>query len=1270
MANQSKAKTSARDASRIEGDTILQWNIRGIDSNYEELKKLLSEFNPVCICLQETKRSFDKLPTIPGYELAKQTDPGEGIAIYVKNGTPYSPLNLKSTLRVSAVKITIKNKPIVICSIHIPPKHALTIDEIQDLYTQICMPSLLLGDYNGHSPMWGGLDLNSKGKIIEEFLLLNNLCLYNDKSITYISDSNQCRSSLDLSICTPDIYLDFEWRVHNDNHGSDHFPILVSSAAEAKPSGIPRYCFKDADWAKFELGWSDINAEDILSDPDPVEAFTKKALSIADSAIPKSKGKGKRVRNPWHDDECKDAGKRRVKALKNFLKNPCSENFTEMKCRRAGARRITKTCKRKSWQNFVSTITRKTQAKRIWNMIRSINGKRASTPVYHLKTKDGMAETPEEIVEALADNYVKQSSVENHNEEFKRTKSQEEKKDLNFKSNNKETYNRKFTLKDLRKSIKKAKNSTEGPDKIHYELLKHLPAHALQLLLDIYNNIWANGPFPEAWKNATIIPIPKPDKDLSIPSSYRPISLTSCLCKTMERMVNTRLVWYLEKGGFISRFQCGFRKQRSTTDHLLRLENYIRQAFKNGEQCVSVFFDLEKAYDTTWKYGILRDLHDAGIRGYMAYFIECFLSNRKFQVRVGNTYSDIQELEMGVPQGSILSVTLFVLKINKLAEVISEDILRSLFVDDFQICYRSKQMCQVERHLQTNLDKISEWATKNGFKFSYEKTVCLHFWKFKSDRPPNLEIRLRGVPPPKNINPIKNVGKTKFLGLIWDRGLTFEDHIHYLRGKCLKGINMLKVLSHTDWGADTHTLLKLFRSYIRSRLDYGCIVYSSATHTQLKRLYSIQNEALRICCGAFKSSYVESLQAECHEMPLKIRHLQLSLQYAIKLRANRNNPAYDYVYLDENPLHECLSDISSSDEEGEGKEEEDDFSDQKEKRKSLTPLFNQRIKEFAEEAGIPFDDIAQNDLPPVEPWLIKTPRIDLSLSTSTKADTNPSIFKANFKQICDFYKGYSHLYTDGSKMDDKVGGAASWEFRKLLTRIPDGASIFSAEAVALINALKLVRSSTLKKFIIFTDSLSCLQSIENEDLSNPLIMKFLLKYKNILLQGKNLVLCWIPSHVGIPGNEKADRLAKESLEEEIRPIPMPYTDFMGIPKRYCVKLWKDMWDVTPQFLTHINPQLTRKIYDPSLSRREERALCRLRIGHTRLTHSFKMEGKNRSNCDECSVPLTVRHIMSECAKYQDRREMILPGESIREIFSHSDKDIITFLRECNLLHQL
>ena len=157
---------------------------------------------------------------------------------------------------------------------------------------------------------------------------------------------------------------------------------------------------------------------------------------------------------------------------------------------------------------------------------------------------------------------------------------------------------------------------------------------------------------------------------------------------------------------------------------------------------------------------------------------------------------------MGVPQGSILSVTLFVLKINYLAELIDHDVLRSLFVDDFKICYKGKTMNTIERKLQTNLNKIGKWATDNGFIFSYDKTECVHFWKFKGSRKPELKL---------NSKAIKVSAKAKFLGLIWDRGLTFKDHILYLRGKCLKALGMLRVLSHTDWGADTHTLLQLYK---------------------------------------------------------------------------------------------------------------------------------------------------------------------------------------------------------------------------------------------------------------------------------------------------------------------------------------------------------------------------------------------------------------------------------------------------------------------------
>ena len=130
-----------------------------------------------------------------------------------------------------------------------------------------------------------------------------------------------------------------------------------------------------------------------------------------------------------------------------------------------------------------------------------------------------------------------------------------------------------------------------------------------------------NGTFPETWRQSIIVPIPKSGKDTSNPQNYRPIALTS-LCKTMERMINSRLTWYLETNGLITNMQTGFRKRRGTIDHLIRLETFIREAFIRKQHLTAVFFDLEKAYDTTWKYGILRDLYNLGLRGRLPKFIK------------------------------------------------------------------------------------------------------------------------------------------------------------------------------------------------------------------------------------------------------------------------------------------------------------------------------------------------------------------------------------------------------------------------------------------------------------------------------------------------------------------------------------------------------------------------------------------------------------------------------------------------------------------------
>ena len=341
-------------------------------------------------------------------------------------------------------------------------------------------------------------------------------------------------------------------------------------------------------------------------------------------------------------------------------------------------------------------------------------------------------------------------------------------------------------------------------------------------------------------------------------------------------------------------------------------------------------------------------------------------------------------------------------------------------------------------------------------------------------------------------------------------------------------------------------------------------------------------------------------------------------------------------------------------------------------RKSLPSTFCGRLQEDAILSEIPFDFISHQEIPDIEPWLIEGPRLDYRLADLPKAQTNPHQYKALFKEVVESYISHTHIYTDGSKKDEKVGSAATWAFGTLPTRLPDNSSIFSAEAVALIDALKIIQNSRRKKFIIFTDSLSCMQAIENEDISNTLIQKFLIKHTQLLKKRKQIILCWIPSHIGIIGNERADKEAKSSLElDDVRPLSIPFTDFLPKAKQFYHNLWQAIWDGSTDFLTLIHPELKKKTYDPFLTRREQRALCRIRIGHTRLTHSYRMDkDAERPKCDTCRCRLTIKHMMVDCPKFNDERQRFLQGSTLEEIYSNSDRAIIDFAKESGFLNLL
>ena len=312
----------------------------------------------------------------------------------------------------------------------------------------------------------------------------------------------------------------------------------------------------------------------------------------------------KRFNKPSFFDICKDVIKERNRALERFKRELTEGNLDAYRIARAKARRDIRHSKKTSWRNYVSKMNSQTSVKSVCNRIRKIKGQDASKTVHHLSVNDRDVTSHRDIANALADNISHNSSSTFSTDDSVRKKA--EKQTITFSSDNAEVYNRPFSMKELQDALRRAHDTSVGPDEIHYQLLKHMPSSSLLLLLYIINKSWLSGDFPSDWRKAIVIPIPQPGKYPTNPTNYRPIALTSCICKTMERMINRRLVWYLESHKLRTNVQCGFRSRRSTVDHLVRFETFCREAFIHNHHLVSVFFGLEKAYDTTWKYGIMK----------------------------------------------------------------------------------------------------------------------------------------------------------------------------------------------------------------------------------------------------------------------------------------------------------------------------------------------------------------------------------------------------------------------------------------------------------------------------------------------------------------------------------------------------------------------------------------------------------------------------------------------------------------------------------------
>ena len=227
----------------------------------------------------------------------------------------------------------------------------------------------------------------------------------------------------------------------------------------------------------------------------------------------------------------------------------------------------------------------------------------------------------------------------------------------------------------------------------------------------------------------------------------------------------------------------------------------------------------------------------------------------------------------------MISPTFFILKINKILSHLSNDnrfqIL--LYMDDLEITYSYPNWRIVERKIQDIMNIFEKFAQKNGFKSSTSKTSVLQFNKLSI--PPSMELRIDNIR-------IQKSETVKYLGLVFDSKLDWKAHVKQFKSKLNKTLNLMRSVTSTEWGADQKTLVMIYSLFIRSKIDYGCIVYNFVSSRKLESLELISNEAVRISNGCFKYTPTSSLQVITEESPLQIRRHELSLKYYYKVKFN------------------------------------------------------------------------------------------------------------------------------------------------------------------------------------------------------------------------------------------------------------------------------------------------------------------------------------------------------------------------------------------------
>ena len=422
----------------------------------------------------------------------------------------------------------------------------------------------------------------------------------------------------------------------------------------------------------------------------------------------------------------------------------------------------------------------------------------------------------------------------------------------------------------------------------------------------------------------------------------------------------------------------------------------------------------------------------------------------------------------------------------------------------------------------------------------------------------------------------------------------------------------MRVVARRNWGSDRKSLTLLYTALIRSKIDYGSFLYSTAKKSHLERLDRVQYKAIRIIAGLLLCTSLDALEAEVNLLPLKFRRAQLMLQYFSRV-----------LRVPDHPVTVLYHDFYN-------------FDFYRYRPYSLPVVGRARL--LMERAQVPVGRLERVTVPDL--YLIGNPVVRYNMLPKRK-DLPPEVHRLKFSQLKhEMYNDFTQYYTDGSKMNGNTAYAFVVGDTIFSNRLPSVCSVFTAELYAIYKAVQHIGNAACDKAVIFSDSLSSLEAIDHNSTKCHIMFKL---QRLLATSNKEIILEYCPAHVGIGGNTKADEAAKYATSNvEYLDVPLHSFDLKPLIKTFTYQLWQSEWDRTPCRMQRLKPVLGDWKSAYRDNRREEVILARLRTNTCLFSvkHYFS-EGTPRDFCANCNVRQTVFHLTLQCPHLTRFRSTIM-----------------------------